>query len=75
MNDLDHPVLVGAENTDSWCARKGSLQHAFPINVLMVHSSMITVAVDGECLMCGGFSLNETVCLGTSSSSPTTSVI
>jgi hypothetical protein len=30
----------------------------------MVPSSAITVAADGECLTCGGFSLGETVYLG-----------
>jgi hypothetical protein len=30
----------------------------------MVPSSAITVAADSEHLMCGGFSLGETVCLG-----------
>jgi hypothetical protein len=30
----------------------------------MVPSSTIVVATDGECLMYGGFSLDETVCLG-----------
>jgi hypothetical protein len=62
-HDLYHPVLVGAKNTDSWHARKGDLQRAFPLEVSMVPSSVITVTADGECLMCGGFSLSETVCL------------
>jgi hypothetical protein len=30
----------------------------------MVPSSSITVAVDGECLTCGGFSLSKTIHLG-----------
>jgi hypothetical protein len=54
--------LTGAKNTDSWRARKGDLQHAFPLNVLMVPSSGI--AVKGEHLMCGEFSHCETVRLG-----------
>jgi hypothetical protein len=33
----------------------------FPLDVLMVPSYLIAVAADGECLMCGGFSLCETV--------------
>jgi hypothetical protein len=33
----------------------------FPLEVLMVPSSVIA---DGEHLMCGGFSLSETICLG-----------
>jgi hypothetical protein len=49
MRDLD-----SAKNTNKWCARKGDLQRAFPLDFLMVPSSTITVAVDGEHLMCGG---------------------
>jgi hypothetical protein len=56
--------LVGAENTDSWCARKGGLQCTFPLDVLMVHSSALTIFDDGEHLMCCGFSLGETVRIG-----------
>jgi hypothetical protein len=40
------------------------LHHAFPLDVPMVPSSSIAVAADGEYLMCGGFSLGETVRLG-----------
>jgi hypothetical protein len=40
------------------------LQHAFPLNILMVPSSTLTVTVDGECLLCGGFSLSKTVHFG-----------
>jgi hypothetical protein len=53
--------LAGAENTDSWHARKGNLQHAFPLVVPMVPSSAITIVTDGECLTCGGLSLKETI--------------
>jgi hypothetical protein len=59
--DLDYHVLVGVENTDSWRTRKGNLQHAFHLDVLMVPSTMITVTANGEHLTCGGFSLNEPV--------------
>jgi hypothetical protein len=52
--------LIGAKNTNSWHARKGDLQRAFPLDVLMVPSSAIVVAADGERLMCGGFSLGVT---------------
>jgi hypothetical protein len=55
--------LAGAKNTYSWHARKGDLQHAFSLNVLMVPSSVIAIVADGERLMCGGFSLGETICL------------
>jgi hypothetical protein len=63
-HDLDHPILVGAKNTDSWHTRKKDLQCAFPLDVLMVPSSVIAVVADGEHLTCGGFSLGVTVCLG-----------
>jgi hypothetical protein len=52
------------KNTESWRARKGDLQHAFPLDVPMIPSYVITVAVNGDCLACGGFSLSETVRLG-----------
>jgi hypothetical protein len=47
------------KNTNSWHARKGDLQRAFFLDVLIVPSSAITVATDGECVMCGGFSLGK----------------
>jgi hypothetical protein len=56
--------LVSAKNIDIWCAKKGDLQRAFPLDVPMVPSPVIAVTADGERLMCGGFSLDETVCLG-----------
>jgi hypothetical protein len=40
------------------------LQHDFPLDILMVLSSMITVTTDGEHLTCGGFPLGKTVHLG-----------
>jgi hypothetical protein len=59
--DVDHHVFTGAENTDSWRARKGDLQRTFPLDVPMVPSSMLIVASDCECLTCGSFSLGETI--------------
>jgi hypothetical protein len=56
--------LIGAKNTDSWCARKGDLQGAFPLDVPMVPSSALAITTDGECLSCGGFSFNETIRFG-----------
>jgi hypothetical protein len=55
--------LVDVKNTDSWRARKGDLQCAFPLDVSMVLSSAIAIAADGESLTCDGFSLGKTVCL------------
>jgi hypothetical protein len=56
--------LVGAKNINSWHDKKGDLHRAFPLYVPMVPSSMLTVAADGERLMCGSFSLGENVHLG-----------
>jgi hypothetical protein len=64
MSDLDHPVPAGVENTESWHARKGDLQRAFPLDVSMVPSSTITITADGERLTCDGFSLGEPIHLG-----------
>jgi hypothetical protein len=66
---LEHAILtilylVGVKNTDSWHARKGDLQCTFPVDVPMVPSSTITIADDGERLTFVGFSLSETVHLG-----------
>jgi hypothetical protein len=55
--------LAGAKNTYSCYARKGNLQRAFTLYVLMVPSSVLTVATDSDRLMCGG-TLNETIRLG-----------
>jgi hypothetical protein len=57
--------LTGAKNIDSWHIRKGDLQHAFPLDVPMVPSSALTVAVSSERLSCGGFSLGKTIHFGT----------
>jgi hypothetical protein len=56
--------LVVAKNTDSWHTRKGDLQHAFPLVVLMVQSSMLTVATYDERPSSDVFSLSETICFG-----------
>jgi hypothetical protein len=64
MRDLDHYVLASAENTDSWLTRKGDLHRSFPLDILMVPSSVLTVATDSQHLSCGGFSLGETIHFG-----------
>jgi hypothetical protein len=64
MHDLDHPIFAGAKNTDSWCTRKGDLQRAFPLDVLMVPSSVLTITADSERMSCDGFSLGETIRFG-----------
>jgi hypothetical protein len=60
--------LTSAKNTDSWCARKGNLQCAFPLGVSMVHSFALIVSADGEHMTCGVFSLSETVSMRNDSS-------
>jgi hypothetical protein len=40
--------LVGAKNTDSWHARKGDLQRAFPLDVLMVPSPKLSFVANGN---------------------------
>jgi hypothetical protein len=40
------------------------LQHAFPLDISMVHSSVLIVSANGERLSCSGFSLDETVRFG-----------
>jgi hypothetical protein len=64
--ELEHVILTilyftGAENTNSWYVRKGDLQRLFPLNILMVPSCTLIVSTDGEHLMCGGISVDETV--------------
>jgi hypothetical protein len=56
--------LAGAKNTDSWCDTKGDLQHATPLDISMVPSSLVAIIADGECLGCSGFSLGEPIHLG-----------
>jgi hypothetical protein len=50
MCDLDHPVLVGVENTDCWRTRNGVLPRVFALDIPMVPSYVITIAANGECL-------------------------
>jgi hypothetical protein len=64
MRDLNHLVLSSAKNTNSWHAMKEDLQRAFPLDILMVPSSALSIAADGERLSRGDFSLDETLCFG-----------
>jgi hypothetical protein len=50
--ELEYVILTtlyhaDAKNTDSWHTRKGDLQHAFPLGIPMVPSSVLAIAVDG----------------------------
>jgi hypothetical protein len=58
---LTTTYLTSAKSTDSWCAKEGDLQHASPLDVLMVPSFAIVITANDECLTCGGFTLGETV--------------
>jgi hypothetical protein len=42
----------------------GDLQRAFPLDVPMVHSSMLTIVTNSERLTYSGFSLGETILFG-----------
>jgi hypothetical protein len=56
--------LTGAKNTGHWHAWKGDLQRAFPLDVMMVPSSVFVTAAGGKHLSRDGFSLGETICFG-----------
>jgi hypothetical protein len=65
-SELEHAILTtlsltGAENIDSWHVRLGDLQHAFPLDILMVPTSAVTFTTNDERLTCGDFSLGKTV--------------
>jgi hypothetical protein len=78
-SELERAILTtlyfaDAKNTNSWHARKGPLQRAFPLDVLIVHSSALTISTDGECLMRGCFPSAKPFTLGALTSSLTASV-
>jgi hypothetical protein len=57
-----HPlVLAGAKNTDSWRARKGDLQRAFPLDVPMVTSLKFAFVANGRNLTGVGLAPGETI--------------
>jgi hypothetical protein len=64
MRDLDHPVLAGAKNTDSWRARKGDLQRVFSLDVLMVPSSKLSFIANGNNPTDIGLAPGSTICFG-----------
>jgi hypothetical protein len=61
MRDLDHPIRAGVENTDSWRAKKGDLQHAFPLYVPMVTSPKLSFVANDNNLTDIGLALGETI--------------
>jgi hypothetical protein len=64
MRDLDHPVLAGVENTDSWHAMKGDLQRASPLDVPMVTSSKLSFIANASNLIGVGLTLSEAIHFG-----------
>jgi hypothetical protein len=62
--DLDHLVICRCKKHRQLSCQVGAFVVCFPLNVPIVHSSTLTVGTNRERLMCGGFSLGETVCFG-----------
>jgi hypothetical protein len=62
-SELEHTILitlylVGVKNIDNLHAMNEDLQCVFPLDISMVHSSLLAISVDGERLTCDGFSLD-----------------
>jgi hypothetical protein len=64
MHDLDHLVICWCIKYRHLACQEGGFALCFPLDVSMVHSSMLVVATYDERLTCGGFSLSETVHFG-----------
>jgi hypothetical protein len=64
MCDLDHPIICQCRKHRQLARQEGGFVVCFPSDILMVHSSTLIVAADGERLMCRGISLSETICFG-----------
>jgi hypothetical protein len=56
--------LVNAKNNDSWYARKGDLQHAFPLDVLMITSPKLCFIANGNNPTGVSLALGETIHFG-----------
>jgi hypothetical protein len=56
--------FVGAENTDSWHARKVDLQCAFPLDVPMVYSPKLTFIANCNNPIGVGLAPGESICFG-----------
>jgi hypothetical protein len=63
-HDLDHPILASAENTDSWCVRKGDLQRAILLDVLMVPPQKVSFVANGNNPANIGLTLGSTIYFG-----------
>jgi hypothetical protein len=62
--DLDHPIFVGAKNTNSWHTKKGDLQLAFPRDVSMVPSPKLPFGANGNNPTSVGLALCSTIHFG-----------
>jgi hypothetical protein len=60
-HDPDHPISCRCKKHRQLVRLEGVFIACFPRDVPMVPSSAITVTTNGEHLMCGGFSLGETM--------------
>jgi hypothetical protein len=56
--------LAGAKNTDSWHTWKGDLQHAFPLDVMMVSSPKLSFIPHGNHLTSVSLALVSTIHFG-----------
>jgi hypothetical protein len=55
---------AGVKNTDNWRTRKGDLQHAFPLDILMVTSPKLSFHGNRNNLTSIGFPPGETIHFG-----------
>jgi hypothetical protein len=54
--------FTGAKTTDSWHARKGDLQHAFPLDVPMVYSLKLSRIANCNNPISVSLARSETIC-------------
>jgi hypothetical protein len=63
-HDLDNLGHADAENTNSWCTRKGGLQRAFPQDVLMATSPKLSFIANCSNPIGIGLTPGETIHFG-----------
>jgi hypothetical protein len=56
--------LVGAKNTNSWCARKGDLHHDFPLDILLVPSLKLSFIANGNHPIGVSLTPGSAICFG-----------
>jgi hypothetical protein len=52
------------KNTDNWRARKGDLQRAFPLDILMIYSPKLSFIANGTNPTGAILTPGETICFG-----------